>query len=136
MATRIPINRFEAIVFDMDGVILDSMAAHAETWRQAFSEFGLDVETDFLLQHEGALDADMLVEVFARRGQILEIESFNPIYRRQRELYSREYAHQVSVYPQAVQLVERLAAGSIPMALVTSSKKELIPAKYILFRIS
>ena len=30
----------KAIIFDMDGVLVDSMPYHAEAWQQAFEEFG------------------------------------------------------------------------------------------------
>jgi HAD superfamily hydrolase (TIGR01509 family) len=40
---RVP---FESLLFDVDGTLIDSNAAHAETWAQALREHGIDVEVD------------------------------------------------------------------------------------------
>jgi beta-phosphoglucomutase-like phosphatase (HAD superfamily) len=36
----------QAILFDVDGTLLDSVDQHAEAWRRALCEFGLDVPFD------------------------------------------------------------------------------------------
>ncbi|MCF0192936.1 MAG: HAD family phosphatase, partial [Prevotella sp.] len=43
----------KAVLFDMDGVIYDSMAAHAYSWNKATQEFGLRFTEEDTYIHEG-----------------------------------------------------------------------------------
>jgi len=119
----------QAIIFDLDGVVLDSMPYHVEAWRAAFKEFNLKVEPDFILRHEGALDRDLLKRRFACNGQQVEPELFDEIYDRQRKIYSTCYAARVSVFPEAARLLSLLSRTRIRTALVTSSRREVLPPK-------
>ena len=38
----------EALIFDLDGVVLNSMPAHVAAWGDAFQEAGLQMEEAFL----------------------------------------------------------------------------------------
>jgi beta-phosphoglucomutase len=51
-----------ACLFDMDGVLLDSMALHLASWKEAFSKVGAAVES-----------ADFEKEVYLREGQKSEV---------------------------------------------------------------
>ncbi|MBW2063071.1 MAG: HAD family phosphatase [Deltaproteobacteria bacterium] len=116
----------QAVIFDLDGVILDSMPAHVASWRKALGEFDLEVDADFILRHEGALDRDLLVHLFERNGQRVAPELFDRIYLRQREIYWDQYAAEVPVFPGAARLVELLARTALRLALVTSSSREVL----------
>jgi HAD superfamily hydrolase (TIGR01509 family) len=37
---------FESLLFDVDGTLIDSNGAHAESWRQSLHEHGLDIPVD------------------------------------------------------------------------------------------
>ncbi|MBW1711009.1 MAG: HAD family phosphatase [Deltaproteobacteria bacterium] len=123
---NINLSNIQAIIFDLDGVILDSMSSHTAAWSTAFDEFDLQVEKDFILRHEGALDRDLLKRLFALNRQQVKPELFDKIYSRQREIYSRQYAVDVSVFPEAARLVNRLGQNGIRRALVTSSRREVL----------
>ena len=43
----IDLSAFKGIIFDMDGTLVDSMAAHIEAWRLACEEFGYPFDSDF-----------------------------------------------------------------------------------------
>ena len=115
-----------AIIFDLDGVILDSMPAHVAAWQMAFKEFNLRVETNFILRHEGSMDFNLLKHCFARDGRRFEPGFFNEIYKRQREIYSNRYAARVRVFPEAARLLSLLSQARVRTALVTSSRREVL----------
>ncbi len=50
---RSPVRPARAIVFDMDGVVLDSMPAHLRTWQQALAPLGIELAADDLYPLEG-----------------------------------------------------------------------------------
>ncbi len=45
--------QLQAALFDMDGVLFDSMPAHARSWKEAVSEAGLDTEEKDYYSYEG-----------------------------------------------------------------------------------
>ena len=44
---------FKAVLFDMDGVIYDSMPHHAIAWETSMSNFGLRMSRDDAYRYEG-----------------------------------------------------------------------------------
>lgn len=45
--------RARAVLFDMDGVILDSMAIHARCWRESMAKFGISMPEEETYRYEG-----------------------------------------------------------------------------------
>lgn len=55
-----------AILFDMDGVLFDSMPNHAQCWEQVCKEAGLDLTAEEAYLHEGRT-AKGTIDILARR---------------------------------------------------------------------
>jgi len=55
----------KAVLFDMDGVLFDSMPYHAECWREAAAAFGLHVSPEEVYMNEGRTGFDS-INLFAR----------------------------------------------------------------------
>ncbi len=67
---RPPTRPAPAIIFDMDGVVLDSMPTHVQTWQQALAPLGIELAADDLYPLEGVpteLTAQKLTEKFLGR---------------------------------------------------------------------
>src|SRR5215831_10065500 len=66
----------DAIIFDLDGTLVDTNAIHVQAWRRAFAERGYRVEADRIFTEVGK-GGDMLVpailgnEADARDGKAL-----------------------------------------------------------------
>jgi beta-phosphoglucomutase len=61
------VERKIGLLFDMDGVVCDNMAAHTEAWRRFFRAHGIEIETrDFLVNTMGMPTRDVLVYYFKR----------------------------------------------------------------------
>ena len=52
-----------AVIFDVDGTLVDSVDEHAEAWRRAFLEYGQDVPFAHVRSQIGK-GADQLIPVF------------------------------------------------------------------------
>ncbi len=122
---------YQAVLFDMDGVILDSMPQHASLWQELMAELGLDVPLSFILENEGALGPEVLVSLFESRGydqrNLVQLQAGMPaLLARQARLYLERHAGQVSTFPGARRLLRGLAALGVPTALVTSSRRALV----------
>lgn len=118
----------EAVIFDLDGVVLDSMPAHVASWQEVFREAGLEVPASFLYQNEGSLDWEILRRAFAHLREGLTEAFFLGLLQRQREIFRARHAGEVRTFPEARGLVEDLYWGGTPrLALVTSSCREVFP---------
>ena len=116
----------KAILFDLDGVVLDSMPAHTASWRLALAEAGLELDERSLLLHEGNLDFRLLTETLLPPGHGLTPEGFDRIMARQRSIYLENHADRVAVYPRADSLLTDLSRRGLILALVTSSTREVL----------
>lgn len=111
----------KAVIFDIDGTLIDSVDLHAESWRQALGHFGHDVPFDRVRAQIGK-GGDLLMpallpeEEVRRRGK--EIEAFR------QDLFKREYLPRVKPFPSVRELFERIEADGLRIALASSAKKE------------
>jgi len=125
------LNGHKAILFDLDGVILDSMGHHADLWEEVLAEEGLRVTRDFILEHEGALGPEVLLKFMIQAGLIDKEppdlhERMQAMLNRQARRYIAERAPLVRPYPHAEALLRVLEGIGLPCALVTSSRRDVV----------
>jgi beta-phosphoglucomutase len=60
----------KAIIFDMDGVLVDSMPYHAEAWKQAFASVGISIERRDIYEIEGSNHTQIVELIFRRFGRV------------------------------------------------------------------
>jgi len=125
------LNGYKAVLFDLDGVILDSMGHHAELWEEVLAEEGLHVSRDFILEHEGALGPDILLKFMIEAGLVEEKppdlnERMQKMLNRQARRYIAERAPLVRPYPLADEFLAALERIKLPCALVTSSRRDVV----------
>jgi beta-phosphoglucomutase len=123
--------KFAAVLFDMDGVILDSMQQHAALWQELLAGQGFQVPREFILHNEGSLGAEVLERLFREQGReqagLVQAQAgMGALLSRQAELYLERHADQVRTFPGAEDLLAGLAARGVPTALVTSSRRALV----------
>ena len=107
----------QAIVFDMDGVIVDSHPAHRSAWREFLNTLGRDVtesELDFVL--DGRKRKDILVHFL---GQLTE-EQLGEYGKLKDELFWRAASAVVPI-PGVFEFIECIRRAGIPMAVATSA---------------
>jgi len=109
----------QAVVFDIDGTLVDSVDLHAEAWQSAFRKFGKTVRFAEVRRQIGK-GADQLLPVFfspeemAKFGQ--ELEDYRS------ELYKKEYLPHVKAFPKVRELFERIRQDRKSIALASSAK--------------
>ncbi len=118
-----------AVIFDVDGTLIDSVDLHAAAWQEAFRRFGREVEFD-KVRHQIGKGGDQLLPVFFSPD---ELERFGEEMEEYRgELYKREYMPRVRPFPQVRELFKHLRDDGKRIALASSAKKdELVEYKKI-----
>lgn len=74
-------NSPKVFLFDMDGVIFDSMPFHASSWHRAFKEVGIQFSEYEVYLQEGATGSRTVNQVFlAQKGRVATPEEIKDIY--------------------------------------------------------
>jgi HAD superfamily hydrolase (TIGR01509 family) len=115
----------KAVIFDIDGTLIDSVDMHARAWQETFLRYG--VKTDFqTVRDQIGKGGDKLMKVFLSEEQIAgwgkQIEADRT------ELFKRQYLPQVQPFPQLHGLFERLRKDGIEIAVASSAKDDELRA--------
>jgi HAD superfamily hydrolase (TIGR01509 family) len=111
----------KAVIFDVDGTLVDSNDLHVEAWREAFRCYGKEVGFDELHGQMGK-GGDQLMPVFCTEA---ELERFGEeLERRRVELFQSDYLPRVRPFPRVRELFERLKADGLQIALASSAKED------------
>jgi HAD superfamily hydrolase (TIGR01509 family) len=123
-------NHFEmfdlkAVLFDMDGVLFDSMPIHAHSWTTALREAGVDFTEKEGYLHEGRTGSGTIQIVFQRcLGRNATEEEIQQIYRRKSNLF--EQAPEAPIMPGAGELLEKVKEAGLQRILVTGSGQKTL----------
>jgi beta-phosphoglucomutase len=109
--------RTQAIVFDMDGVLIDSEELHAHAKRIAFAHAGVALSDADLSSYVGRSDAVMIKEIGSRYG--LTDGQRSTVLKEKARIYEQE-EHGIKIVPGAIEFV-RWAAQHYRLALATSA---------------
>ena len=110
-------SQLQAVVFDMDGVIVDSHPAHRFAWKEFLRTLGKDVldsELDFVM--DGRKREDILVHFL---GPLSDAQ-LRQYGRLKNDLFWRAAAEVVPI-PGVFEFIDCLHRAGIPMALATSA---------------
>ncbi|MBE0480879.1 MAG: HAD family phosphatase [Dehalococcoidia bacterium] len=112
-----------AILWDMDGVIVDSAPFHFQAWQELLGELGLAfTRTDFE-QTFGRRNAEIIAEKVPAKLPSSEVRRLS---NRKEERFRDLIARNIEAFPGVLSLMRSAKAASWKMALVTSTPPENI----------
>ena len=110
----------KAVIFDVDGTLVDSNDLHVEAWQEAFRGCGKEVAYAELHEQMGK-GGDQLMPVFCSQE---ELDRFGMELERSRtELFASDYLPRVRPFPKVRELFERIKADGLSIALASSAKE-------------
>lgn len=113
--------RIEAMLFDIDGTLVDSNDKHAECWIEAFANFGKKVEWDTIRSQIGK-GGDLLVPDTLNAREMRRFGEELQKYRG--ELWKDKYMRTVRPFDGVVDALRELKRKDIKLALASSSNPD------------
>lgn len=112
----------QAIIFDMDGTMINNMPYHAMAWKKFCKQHGLDLtDEEFKQKISGKKNNEIFQIIFKRELTSEEAEKFaeekESIYR---EIY-KDHIHEI---PGLKSLVKKIRGMNIPVAIATTAPQK------------
>ncbi|HET7646057.1 MAG TPA: HAD family hydrolase [Candidatus Limnocylindria bacterium] len=125
MSTRLPTP--DAVVFDLDGTLVDTVAARIAAWQAVFAEEGIETTAPELAPLIGIDGRRLAREVAAAHGRDLTDADAERIDQRAGQLFD-ERNHDPRALPGAAGILARLDVAGVTWAIATSSREEQVHA--------
>ncbi|MEM7017546.1 MAG: HAD family phosphatase [Pseudomonadota bacterium] len=113
---------FRAVIFDMDGLLLDSERIVKECWERASSEVGYSIPDSLFRQLIGRNSPDSRKLILDAVGHDFPLEEVGARCLEYEEDYLQE--HGMPVKPGAVELIEWLIDQDIDLSVATSTRRK------------
>ena len=114
-----------AVIFDLDGTLVDTVGARIEAWLAVFAESGIPADRRHVAELIGADGRRLAREVAARAGIELEPGRDEAIDARCGRIFA-ELNQQPRPLPGVDEIIGKLASARVAWAIATSSRREQV----------
>jgi HAD superfamily hydrolase (TIGR01509 family) len=108
-----------AILFDHDGVLVDSMSYHVQAWKRVMARHGIEIEPLEILLAEGATTMEVAAELFHRHNKPASPDQVQEIVLEKRDEYLANNATRLN--DGILDVLEYLKYNRYRLGLVTGS---------------
>ena len=110
----------KAVLFDMDGVLYDSMPNHAIAWQQSMAEFGIQMSADDAYATEGARGVDTIRQMVMRQqGREIDEAVAQRMYDEKSRIFHE--LPEAPIMPGIISLMQQIHDDGIQIGVVTGS---------------
>ena len=115
--------KFEAVLWDLDGVIADTGSYHCRAWQEVFGKRRVNFTEEDFRRHFGQRNDTIIRETM---GDNISPEQLDIIAGEKEETYRRLVADNIKSLPGAIELVKSLDEHGIKSAIASSAPLENI----------
>ncbi|MFL5653137.1 MAG: HAD family hydrolase [Ktedonobacteraceae bacterium] len=110
-----------AVIFDVDGTLVNSNDAQAKSWVEALKEFGYSVPYEKVRPLIGMGGDKVLPETI---GVQKDSEKGKQISKRRGEIFKEKYLPTIQAFPGAQKLLDRMREQGLKLAIATSAQPD------------
>jgi len=114
-----------AVIFDLDGTLVDTVETRIEAWIETFQEIGMPTDRDTLVTLIGLDGRRLAREIAALAGQPIDFDRSEQIDKRSGEIYERRNTDPRPL-PGVHELIEAIEGAGLPWSIDTSSRKDQV----------
>ena len=115
----------KAVIFDIDGTLVDSVDLHARAWQETFRHYGKEFPFE-QVRHQIGKGGDQLMPVFFSKEELDDFGDEMEKYRG--ELFKREYLPKVRAFTHVRELFQKIKEDGLRLALASSAKQDELAA--------
>ncbi len=112
----------KAIIFDMDGVLVDSMRFQADAWAKAFQDAGINIVREDIYELEGSNDKRLIKSIFKEARKEPEPEHFERLPEKKRDLLEFDRIKPFEGIPECLDELKR----NFRLAMVSGSNRNTV----------
>lgn len=120
--------RPKAVMFDMDGVIFNSMPNHASSWHSSMKSIGIDMSSEEAYAYEGMRGVETIQLLFRKQGEReLSEEEAKKIYKLKSDAFNR--CPPAPKMDGITELMSEIKASGLKIVVVTGSAQHSLIGK-------
>ncbi|MGN1394593.1 MAG: HAD family hydrolase [Succinivibrionaceae bacterium] len=112
------IRKYQGLIFDLDGTLVNSMPFHVEAWYDTLKKYGIEIDRAWLYAHGGVPSYKIARELISKFK--LKISDEHTLAHQKTEAYLNNISN-VDIYPQMLELLKYAKGLNIPMAIGTGT---------------
>ena len=116
-------NKLEAVIWDMDGVIADTIEYHHQAWKEEFARKGIEYTEEHFLRFFGQRNDTIIKDAL---GADISPEEMAAINNAKQANFRRRIGSDIRPLPGAVELIKSLHKRGIRQAIASSATPENI----------
>ncbi len=117
------LNNIEAVIFDLDGTLVDSMWLWKDIDREYLGQFGIKVPSDLQNCIEG-MSFTETAQYFIKRFNLLD--TIDKVKSDWNKMAWYKYSHEVNLKPFVLEFLQHLKKNNIKTGIATSNSRELV----------
>lgn len=111
----------KAVIFDMDGTMVDNMMVHHRAWQQHLRKLGLELNMDEVMQKVHGINEEIIERLMPGKFTLEQRRSYS--YQKE-EAYRQAFKHELKLIEGLPDLLRDLREHGIPMAIASAAPPE------------
>ena len=112
-----------AVIFDMDGVLVDSMPFHADAWKIVFADVGINITMRDIYDIEGSNHEGIIRLVFEKAKRAPRPEDFKELAEKKQEVFAK--INKVTVFKGIYECLDLLKNRCL-LGVVSGSDRKVV----------